>query len=189
MLRSIGETKVRFTAGSCIFAALLLLVLPLQWVIAAAFAAGFHEFCHGCAVHLTGGRVYGVTFGIGGVSMEVGSMSPGRELCCALAGPFGGLLLLLFARWIPRIAICAGVQSLYNLLPVYPLDGGRALRCGVEMLLPGWSDRICGFLEKICCAGLVLLSLYGLICLRLGPVPLLFTVALLLKQKNTLQTR
>lgn len=188
MPRLAGKVRIQISAGSCIFAALLLLVLPLQWVLAAMFAAGFHELCHACAVSLCGGTIKRLTLGSGGAVMEVESMTRGRELICALAGPFGGLLLLLFSRWIPRIAICAGVQSLYNLLPVYPLDGGRALRCGAALLLPGRGERICVILENCCLLCAFLLAVYASFWLKLGFVPIAFAAILLLKRKNTLQT-
>lgn len=61
-------------------------------------------------------------------------MSPGRELLCVLAGPAVSFSLLALARFFPRIAICGLVQGIYNLLPIYPLDGGKALRCMVSLL-------------------------------------------------------
>ena len=188
MHRFSNKVSVRISDGSCIFAALLLLVLPLQWVLAAIVAAGFHELCHACAVYLCGGNIKSITFGSNGAAMEIDPMTSGRELICALAGPIGGLSLLLFARWIPRIAICAGVQSLYNLLPVYPLDGGRAIRCGAAILSPKRGEAFCTVLEWCCLIGLFLLALYACIWLKLGLIPVAFAATLFLKRKNTLQT-
>ena len=61
-------------------------------------------------------------------------MSPGRELICILAGPAASLLLLCLARIFPRVAICGLIQGCYNLLPIAPLDGGRALHCLLSLL-------------------------------------------------------
>lgn len=188
MPRRLGNIRIRITADSLVFAALLLLVLPIQWVLAAVAAAGFHELCHGCAVILCGGEVKSFTFSGRGASMEVEPMSRGKELICALAGPIGGLVLLLFSRWIPRVAVCAGVQSLYNLLPIYPLDGGRALRCTAALLLPRWADQLCTFLERICLVGVFAIAIYGCFWLKLGILPVIFAAIALLKLKNTLQT-
>ena len=102
----------------------MLLILPLQWIFAAVAAACIHELCHLCAVKLCGGQVTLFTLDPGGAAMRIMPMSAGKELLCALAGPLGGLSLMLFSRWIPRIAVCAAFRSLYNLRPIYPLDGG-----------------------------------------------------------------
>jgi len=187
MRRSQSRLRIRITAGACIFVALLLLVLPIQWVLAIIVAAVFHELCHCCAVYLCGEELCQITLGGRGAAMEVGSMSRGKEMICALAGPVGGLTLLLFSKWIPRVAVCAGVQSLYNLLPVYPLDGGRALRCGAALLFPQCGDKLCTVLEWICLFGVFILAIYAYLCLNLGLLPGLFAVMLLLKRKNTLQ--
>lgn len=61
--------------------------------------------------------------------METLPMSTGRELIAVLAGPAASLLLLSLVRVFPRVAICGLIQGIYNLLPIYPLDGGKALRC------------------------------------------------------------
>lgn len=165
-----------------LFLALALLLLPLQWVGAAALAAAFHELCHYGAVRLCGGSVRSVTSGIGGVRMEVRGLTEAKELLCALAGPMGSLLLLLLARWIPRTAVCAGFQGLYNLLPVYPLDGGRAVRCVAQLLLPSSiAQRICDWIERACLAGMLLLGIYGCFALHLGLLPLLFAVCAVLR--------
>ena len=154
--------------------ALALMVLPLWWIFAALLAAIWHECCHFFALHLYGGRALGFRAGVMGAVMEVRFSSPGQELVCALAGPVGSLLLLLMARWLPRTAICAGFQGLYNLLPIYPLDGGRVVRCLSQLWLPPEiGNDLCQWLEKICLLGLMILAVYGCFVLHLGIAPIL----------------
>ena len=133
---------VRVDVSACLMGAFLLLTLPLNWLLSALAAAAFHELCHGAAILLLGGRIWGVRIGAGGAVMETEPLSSGKELVCALAGPAGSLLLVLTFRIFPRVAVCALVQGAFNLLPVFPLDGGRALRCALARFCPKWANRI-----------------------------------------------
>ena len=164
-----------------ILLALTVLILPLQWIFAVILAAAFHEFCHYLAVKACGGQIHRFCIGLSGARMEVSGLREKQELVCALAGPIGGLLLLILTRWLPRTAICAGFQSLFNLLPIYPLDGGRALRCGLNLLVPDKAERVCRWIRQLCLAGLALLGLYGTFVLRLGFLPLGLSVMIFAK--------
>lgn len=159
---------------------LLLLVVPLPWLAAWAAAAGVHELGHLAAIALCGGKLQGFRMGLGGAELEISGLTHNRELICSLAGPALGLLLLFLCRTSPRLALCALVQSAYNLLPVFPLDGGRALRS----LLSGFcSERTVMAASRwvstaaICGCFLLALTLLH----RLGRIVLLFPVCLLLR--------
>lgn len=128
--------RLEISGWGCVALALALLVLPLQWLAAAVTAAAVHELCHAMAVRLLGGRIYRMALGSRGAVMELGAMPPGWELLAAAAGPAGSFLLLLTARHFPRLALCGLVQGCYNLLPIFPLDGGRVLYRGLELWLP-----------------------------------------------------
>lgn len=154
--------------------ALGLLVLPIWWVFAAMLAALWHEACHYFVLRLCDGQALSLKAGVTGAVMEVRFPGAAQEFFCALAGPVGSLLLLFFSRWLPRTAICAGFQGLYNLLPIYPLDGGRALRCLSDLYLPfEIGQKICVWLEKLCIIAIVVLSLFGCFMMHLGLMPIL----------------
>ena len=133
---------IEVTAGFCILWAFLLLILPLHLLMAAMGAALFHELCHGLAIYATGGKITRLTVGAGGMVMETTPMPPGKELLCALAGPAGSFLLASLYWKMPMVAVCGMVQGCFNILPLYPLDGGRALRCLLEWLMPVQAERI-----------------------------------------------
>lgn len=161
--------------------ALALMMLPLQWVLAILIAAAFHEFCHFLAVRLCGGQMVGLKLTPHGAQMEVEGLSQWQELICSLAGPVGGFMLLPFLRYIPMIAICAVCQSLFNLIPVYPLDGGRALRCLLQWCIPRQADCICLWVRRIALTGIGCLGLYGTLILKLGILPLAMSVLIFAK--------
>lgn len=123
-----GWPRLRISGGAYLTLAFWLLICPVQWVGAALAAACVHELGHLIAIWMCGGRVWEICVEPSGAKMETEPLEPREELICALAGPLTGGILCLFWRWIPRMAVCAAVQTAFNLLPVFPLDGGRALR-------------------------------------------------------------
>lgn len=162
--------------------ALALLLLPLQWLTAALLAIAVHEGSHYLAIRLCGRRLNGFRITLSGLVMEIDSLPPLMEFFCAAAGPAGGLALLLLARIFPRVALCGAFQAVYNLLPIYPLDGGRMLYTLTKVLFPAKiADRICGGIEGICVCVLLILGFYGTFVLQLGLFPLL--IAGILTQK------
>lgn len=117
--------ELRVRGSALIGMALWLLLVPLRWVIGAVAAAAVHELGHLTALWVCGVPVLGMEVDVGGAVIRTASMDSREELVCALAGPLAGMLVCLFWRWFPEGAVCAGVQTLFNLLPIYPLDGGR----------------------------------------------------------------
>ena len=102
------------------------------WPFLAAMTV--HELAHAAVLLLLGGRIESVRLSFAQVELRTGLLSDRTELWSTAAGP--GINLLcgwLFRRWMPAFAAVSLLLALFNLLPVWPLDGGRLLRTLLRM--------------------------------------------------------
>jgi Zn-dependent protease/predicted transcriptional regulator len=117
----------------------------------------FHELCHSLVARRYGLPIKGITlFIFGGVAeMEDEPPSPKAEFLMAVAGPVASIVLALLlagayttAKQMSLPAAVTGVLyylaylnfllAVFNLIPAFPLDGGRMLRAA----LWGWKRDI-----------------------------------------------
>ena len=107
---------------------LAVLLLPLRVLLGIVLAAAVHELGHLTAMYFLGVPVLGIVFLPSGARIEAGPMEPGVEVICALAGPVAGAVTIFAWKWFPELAEAGLVQTVFNRIPVYPLDGGRVAR-------------------------------------------------------------
>lgn len=143
-----------------------------------------HEFGHILTARRFGVRTPDVTlYPIGGIArMETIPERPRQELLIALAGPAVNLviaLLLVLAigglstheamdlkglgqNIVPHLALANLALALFNLIPAFPMDGGRALRALLATRL-GYArgTRVAAGIGQALALGLGLLALLG----------------------------
>ena len=127
----IPTDNIEITAepGFLFYVAILVLIIPIRLLFAWFIAVIIHELGHFIMLQLLHIKIYALKFKICGVLMISEPIDGWREAVCAAAGPLAGLCVSLFAEIMPCTAIVALFHSAYNLLPIYPLDGGRIIRC------------------------------------------------------------
>ena len=152
-----------------------------QGVVPLAMAAcALHELGHYGAIRRLGGDVQTVRLTAVGAEMVLARpLGYWQEGVAALAGPgVNFLLAVIFCSfsWGVTFAGLNLALGCFNMLPVGRLDGGRALRCTLALLLaPEWADRILAWTT----AAVTFLTLAaGLMIVGLGGNLTLLVVAL-----------
>lgn len=119
------EISPAFAAGLGILIALDPASLWCPFLLAALF----HELGHGFCLRLLKIPVLSIRVGMSGTVIETALLSGWREALCAAAGPFVNLVVgISFARAFPAFSFLNLLLMGFNLLPVFPLDGGRIVR-------------------------------------------------------------
>lgn len=151
--------RVEITAGCLAFLCAYGIFDPYGSFRPFLFSAVLHEGGHLLALRLMKIRVEGIRGELGGFVIQTRGLSYGQELMTAAAGPLVNLLLfMLWGRGDPVMALVNGVLLCYNLLPFYPMDGGRILRSCLRLLLP---LTLSEWVERTICALTYLLLFLG----------------------------
>ena len=123
--------------GAVALLAGLYFLLPLRWCARLALAVAVHELGHVAALVLCGTEIYGLRMEACGLALRCAPPEDAvRTVAAALAGPAAGAGLFCILRGLgcPEGADLSLLYSCVNLLPVLPLDGGRALQAAVAAL-------------------------------------------------------
>lgn len=134
-------------------------VIEPALLVPTALAAGCHELGHCAALKLLGNGPERLRLSALGAELTPRRpLSYACQLPAALAGPavsLGGAFLA--ARW--GFFLFAGLSlalGLFNLLPIAPLDGGRAMQSLCALALPAPLDRSVPKWLAVVAAGLLL---------------------------------
>lgn len=160
-LGSIGGTTLFAEASFLILAALFVAIsmqrgepleVALLWVPTLFFSVLIHELGHAGMIGLLGfGRSVIVLGGFGGVTTNPRDARPWQNILISLAGPVAGYLLAVaiqnafvrseflqsdrfFREWSFQLIFANKAWAIFNLVPIYPLDGGQIFRNLTMML-------------------------------------------------------
>ena len=150
-----------------------------------------HEAAHLLLLRLAKAQIQQIQLSLSGAIIRTAPLTNRWEILTAAAGPaMNFLLFLLLMRQMPMAALVNLCLFAYNLLPFYPLDGGRILRAALHTLLP---DGAADLLERIV-GGLCLLCLCAAACyltcaLHAGLWPVILCALLIVKTAGILSPR
>ncbi len=161
------------SAGSGMYGTLSMLLLPVC-VLA-------HELGHSLASKKFGVRVNRIVLHMLGGAAEIGSLIPGprAEIIISIMGPLVSLAIAGISYYMmliignhPAIVLFYYLMymntflAIFNLLPVFPMDGGR-IALAIVMLFKG-PEKAIKLVKPLSIAGVVLLCAYGVIQMLSG---------------------
>jgi Zn-dependent protease/CBS domain-containing protein len=160
------------------------------WIMGVVGALGLfasivaHEFCHSIVARKFGMPMKGITLFIFGGVAEMGEEPPTAkaEFYMAIVGPISSLVIAVIFYLIYRAGVTGGwdtpvngvvyyiayinaILAAFNLLPAFPLDGGRVLRSilwGTRGNLR-WATRVSSSIGAAFGIGLIILGIFQFI--------------------------
>lgn len=140
-----------------------------------------HELGHALAMLFLNVPVQSLHIGLSGAVLSGSFPSYGKELLCALAGPMAGLLATVISyRWAAEFAVVSLCLSAVNLLPLYPMDGGRilgavlSLHCELQTV-----TRVLSVISGVVCCLLMVGACWVVAELQSGLWPIFAVLAIL----------
>lgn len=186
----IGHTRI---SVSFLFFAMLTMLFAIDErgvALITMISSAIHECGHISSLILLGGCPDEINFGIFGIRIQQNKcmLSDVCQIIVVLFGPLVNLalfavLLAVYGAFGTQILLTAAavnlVVGIFNLIPIFPLDGGRLLFMVLSLIL---SDRaVCIIMRLICVVLLFALLIFGVFLLvkTEGNVSLLATGAYL----------
>ena len=148
--------------GFVLLAAALYFLGGMGALAAFLAAALAHELGHLTAMFLAGAAVRGIRITACGPVIEYGGVCTGREeIGIVAAGPLAGLFfaVLCFLTDVPFLLYTGAVAllaTLFNLLPVLPMDGGRLAKYALETVMePRTAEAVLRVTGTLCAIGVL----------------------------------
>jgi Zn-dependent protease len=169
---------------------ILFLWLPFTFIIAIFASVLIHELAHAFVAKRLGWTVYKIEVGLFTGSASVDTNIPERDsIPVVAAGPISNLILAIVS--IPLYLALAGVNPfldrllndlfvvnmfmfIFNILPIYPMDGGRLLKDFLFLRMRNnriLAKKISGSVSLIFSLGLLTLSI-----VFFAPITILFSL-------------
>jgi len=163
---------IRVSGGFVVMAALVYLFDRSGFFPLVVMAAGVHELGHLLGIWAFGGRVLRLHLGLVGLRIDYEGRQIGYpgEIVIALSGPLANVAFAYGASLLGRYIggetafFLAGISlgaCVFNLLPVYQLDGGRAIYCFLALVLD--SDQAARGICVVSCVTIFVLLVLGVL--------------------------
>lgn len=196
-----GKIKIKFHFSFIIFALLLVLFGKLDILMCLIGSSILHEVGHFYIADKLGYTMSEITLMPYGASLngEDIYVDYKHEILIAIAGPLVSLLICIVCValwWIfplmynftSTFVLCNFSLFLVNLLPIFPLDGGRILGGILKNKMPLFRAvktlKIVGFIQVIILLGMYIASAFFQINFGLALFIIFLTISLLFSNKN-----
>lgn len=167
---------------------LLFLWLPISMVVAVFVSVLIHEMAHAYVANRRGWRVYGIKVDLFTGSASVDTNIPERDsIPVVAAGPLSNLILMIFCipiliagepvplvdKFLVDLAVVNLFMFIFNILPIYPMDGGRLLKdfLFLKMRKRSLAKKIAGGVSLTFSVFLLMVSIY-----IFAPIMLIFSL-------------
>jgi len=160
---------------------LLFLWLPISMVIAVFVSLLIHEMAHAYVADRRGWRVYGIKVDLFTGSASVDTNIPERDsIPVVAAGPLSNLILMIFCipilivdKFLVDLVVVNLFMFIFNILPIYPMDGGRLLKdfLLLKMRKRSLAKKIAGGVSLTFSVFLLMVSIY-----IFAPIMLIFSL-------------